>query len=232
MATPTRQPAKLNPEACCSVSKLDEHQREIAVILFSLPEATHYALAGGAALIAHGTIERPTRDLDAFIEAQPTNPAGDVAPLLQALLAGLRSHGWDPEIIREHQTFARLVAEKHSAVVEIDLAVDSPRLFPTEVVDGLPMLSRQDLAARKILAILDRAEGRDFCDLEVLQILYTRPACIAWAQQLDTGLTTAAIARSFTNLERLDDKELPTPSPEETRRLFATWVQELSPADN
>ncbi len=213
------------------MSTLDTHQQEIAAILFSLPEADHYALAGGAALIAHKAIDRQTRDLDAFIEARPEKPPGDVTGLLHALIASLHQHGWEPTTIREHQTFARILAKKDAVVVEVDLAVDSPRLFPTEIVDGLPTLSRQDLAARKILAILDRAEGRDFTDLHALQNLYTRPACIEWAQQLDSGLTTNAIADAFTNIDRLDNDELPTPKPQDIRRLFTTWIEELRGAD-
>ncbi|MBX3287512.1 MAG: hypothetical protein KF703_19345, partial [Actinobacteria bacterium] len=68
--------------------------------------------------------------------------------------------GWAVKIDRELITFARFVVTRDGDAVEIDLAVDSPPLFPLEVVDGLPVLSGPDLAARKVLAILDRAEGR------------------------------------------------------------------------
>lgn len=46
------------------MSELDPAQTEIAHLLFGLPEAAGYALAGGGALIVNGTIERPTRDID------------------------------------------------------------------------------------------------------------------------------------------------------------------------
>ncbi len=211
------------------MSQLDPPQTEIAHVLFALPEADGYALAGGGALLATGTIERPTRDLDAFIEAKPTQPPGDVTPLAQALTAELESHGWTVEPIRTHQTFARLIASRHADAVEIDLAVDSPRLFPTTIIDGIPMLDSRDLAARKILATLDRAEGRDFTDLEALQHTHSRADIVTWTQQLDAGITHAAIATAFDQIQRLDDADLPTTNPTSTRQTFVAWATELNP---
>lgn len=47
-------------------------QLTAARLLFELPEARGFALAGGSALLALGTIDRPTRDIDAF--AAPRGP--------------------------------------------------------------------------------------------------------------------------------------------------------------
>lgn len=135
-------------------------QLQIAQLLFDLPEARGFALAGGSALLALGTIDRPTRDIDAFVAAKAETPPGDVGPLATALRDRLLADGWAVKIDRELITFARFVVTRDGDAVEIDLAVDSPPLFPLEVVDGLPVLSGPDLAARKVLAILDRAEGR------------------------------------------------------------------------
>jgi hypothetical protein len=41
-------------------------QEQVAAIIAGLDEAKDFALAGGAALIARGEIERRTRDLDFF----------------------------------------------------------------------------------------------------------------------------------------------------------------------
>ena len=97
------------------------------------------------------------------------------------------------------------------------MEIDSPRLFPIETIDDLPELAPQDLAARKILAIIDRAEGRDFTNL-ALQEQYGRDDCLSWAQQLDAGVTTKAIASAFGQLDRLDDSEQHRPG-NHTRRL-------------
>ena len=131
------------------MSHLDPAQLAIARVLFELPEAAGYALAGGGALVANGTIDRPTRDIDAFIEAQPTEPPGDVTPLKDALTTTLEANGWTIRPIREHQTFSRLHATRRDNAIEIDLAVDSPRLFPTAVIDNIPVLDPRDLAAAR-----------------------------------------------------------------------------------
>lgn len=87
------------------------------------------------------------------------------AALATAIEAALTERGWIVKVIRRHITFTRLLATIRDETIEIDLAVDSPLLFPIEHLDGRPTLAPQDLAARKILAILDRAEGHDFTDL-------------------------------------------------------------------
>ena len=51
-------------------------QRDLARLLFSLPEAAGYALAGGAALVVQQIVDRDTRDLDAFIAATPGPASG------------------------------------------------------------------------------------------------------------------------------------------------------------
>lgn len=150
--------------------------------------------------------------------------------LAEQLQNALNARDWSVDVIRQHQTFTRLLATKNDDNVEIDLAVDSPPLFPIEIVDGLPLLAAQDLAARKILAIIDRAEGRDFTDLDALQKQYGQSSCIDWAQQLDPGLTTSVIADAFGKISRLDDTELPTPEPDTIRTSFANWIHDLGSA--
>lgn len=215
------------------MSRFSDRQLEVARLLFALPEAEGFTLAGGSALLARGAIDRPTRDIDAFVAAKADSPPGDVGPLVDALRAALRERRWTVAIDRELTTFARLVAVRGDQSVEIDLAVDSPPLFPVEIVDGLPVLSGQDLAARKVLAILDRAEGRDFTDLRALAERYTRGDCVQWAQDLDDGVRRGDIAAAFDNLTRLDDDELPCPPADvaELRAWYDRWRADLSDLD-
>lgn len=216
------------------MSGLSDGQLAVARLLFSLPEAEGFALGGGAALLALGAIDRPTRDIDAFVASQPATPPGDVGPLALALQTGLARIGWTVAVARQHVTFTRLVATMGEVTVEIDLAVDSPPLFPTEFVLGLPVLAGQDLAAHKILAVLDRAEGRDYTDLRALADRYSPSECIRWAQELDSGISTVDIAIAFDKLNRLEDDELPCEHTEvpEVRSWFAGWAADLLQDDN
>jgi hypothetical protein len=176
-------------------------------------------------------VDRLTRDVDAFIAAEPGNPPGDVRPLAASFTAALAAEGWTVVLVRDHVTFARLLATLDRETIEVDLAVDSPPLFPLQRVDDIPALTAEDLAARKILAILDRTEGRDFTDLWALSTRLGRPECIAWAQQLDSGVSEHDIADAFDRLKRLGDDELPCDEAQRApvRRWFAEWTQELHP---
>lgn len=211
------------------MSGLTDVQQEVARTLFGLSESAGFALAGGSALVALGVIDLPTRDLDAFTAAQAGDPPGDVGPLAKAFNAALVGAGWDVEAARRHPTFVRLVASRDRDSIEVDLAVDSPPIFPVEVVDGIPTLAPQDLAARKVVAILDRAEGRDFTDLWTLAREYGKAETIAWARQLDDGVTASQIAAAFDQLARLRYDELPCDSPERpiVREWFTTWSEQL-----
>ncbi len=73
------------------------------------------------------------------------------------------------------------------------------RVSPLRQVDGIPALTAEDLAARKILAILDRTEGRDFTDLRALSPRLGRAQCVGWAQQLDSGVSEHAVSPTLSH---------------------------------
>ena len=56
---------------------------------------------------------------------------------------------------------------------ELDLASDA-RLFPADQGPGFQILSAEELAADKLLAVFGRAEARDFVDLEALEDRFGR----------------------------------------------------------
>ena len=78
------------------MNSLDPPQLEIAHILFELPAARDFALAGDSALLALGAIDRPTRDIDAFVAVRPGPTPGDVRPLAADLIHALLTAGWKP----------------------------------------------------------------------------------------------------------------------------------------
>lgn len=211
------------------MNRLTELQHDLALVLFRLPEATGYAMAGGAALIALGIVDRQTRDLDAFASARPTDPPGDVGPLTTALRHALMEVGWTVDIVRQQTTFTRLVVEHVGNTTEIDLAIDSPPMFPLEYVDGIPTLGTRDLAARKVLALVDRAEGRDFTDLWHLSHELGRHDFVRLAGDLDAGVDAEQVVRAIRHLERLTDDELPCDPAERDaiRRWFSEWSDEI-----
>ena len=211
------------------MSHLPPVQRELAHLLFSLPEAAGYALAGGAALVVQHIVDRETRDLDAFIAATPGLSPGTVDLLADAFTAAAQRAGWSLQIIRRHPTFCRFIAARTDDTVELDLAVDLPLLEPPRVIDGIPVLTPLDLAARKVLAIVDRLEARDYTDLHALAHLVGQQTCIDSALAMDAGLSVNAIAEAFERIDRIADHRYPDRAvePATARRYFTTWTREL-----
>jgi Nucleotidyl transferase AbiEii toxin, Type IV TA system len=76
---------------------LSDLQLRVARIIAGLTEAEGFALAGGAALIVHGDVERATRDLDFFgTTPDAVNrlvPAAELALQQVGFQAGFRSGG-------------------------------------------------------------------------------------------------------------------------------------------
>ncbi len=211
------------------MSELQPVQRDLARLLFSLPEAAGYALAGGAALVVQQIVDRDTRDLDAFIAATP-GPTPDTVDLLaDAFTEAAQRAGWSLETIRRHPTFCRFILHRDDDIVELDLAVDSPLLEPPRAIDGIPVLTPRDLAARKVLAIIDRLEARDYTDLYALAHLVGHQICIDSALSMDAGLSISAIAEAFERVDRLPDDRFPDRSTDvaTTRRFFTTWSHDL-----
>jgi hypothetical protein len=204
-------------------------QRDLARLLFSLPEAAGYALAGGAALVVQQIVDRDTRDLDAFIAAAPGPTPGTVDLLADAFTEAAQRAGWTLQTIRRHPTFCRFILGRDDDTVELDLAVDSPLLEPPTAIDGIPVLTPLDLAARKVLAVVDRLEARDYTDLHALAQLVGQQTCIDSALTMDAGLSVSAIAEAFERIDRIAENRYPESATDAatTRRYFTTWAHEL-----
>ena len=134
-------------------------QERVAHIVAELPEARDFALAGGAALIIRGDIDRRTRDLDFF---GPSAVAVD--RLVPAAERALLADGLAVERIVDHPGFTRLVVSGGSDQTEVDFGSDA-RLFGVEERLGIRLLSGEELAVDRLLALFGRAEARDFVDL-------------------------------------------------------------------
>jgi len=119
-------------------------QEQVAEIIAGLEEAADFALAGGAALIVRGDVQRHTRDLDFF----GLTPAA-VDRLVPAVDRALREAGLVVHHIQVNPGFARLIVESGDDRTEVDLAADA-RLFPAEPGQPAPLLSGQELAVDKL----------------------------------------------------------------------------------
>ncbi len=209
-------------------SVIDDLRIEVTALFFALPASAGYAVGGGMAALAHGIIDRPTDDIDLFAD-----PRADVARPIDAadaLATAVEANGWVVEWVRRFESYARLKVESSDGSVLIDVALDTTELPPTVTVLG-PTLAAEDVAVRKLIALFDRAEARDFVDFFAFSQWHDRDALLQQALRRDAGLESGQLADRLLRItEVLEATALPATYQdrfEEIRRFYAAWRIEL-----
>jgi hypothetical protein len=194
-------------------------QVQVAGIIGGLKEAEDFALAGGAALIVRGVIDRRTRDLDFFGLS-----ATAVDRLIPVAEHALRDAGLEVERVLSGTGFARLIVEGDGDRTEVDLASDA-RLFPAEQGHSFLLLSSEELAVDKVLAVFGRAEARDFVDLMAIEGRFGLDRLFELAVEKDRGFTPRLFADMTGRFPRLRREEFPIDDAryEQLERAVRTW---------
>lgn len=168
-----------------------DEQHEVAGILLAATERFGFVLAGGYAIALHGVGRRPSEDVDIFTNV--ADPADFTAAVDLAAVA-LQASGWQTEVTRRGDTFARVLASRGDSRVDVDMGVDYRERPPARMEIG-PVLSFRDAAGSKMAALYGRGEVRDY--LDVYEVLHSgrvsRSQLLAWgdtreAQPMDRGL--------------------------------------------
>jgi hypothetical protein len=208
---------------------LTAFQIAVAELFFSLPESDGFLLAGGAALAAQQLTARPTRDLDLFTRSGRSS----VPAARDAFVRVARDRGWSVRVVRDSETFCRLLIRAAEDLL-IDLALDSPPTQQPATSPAGPTFALEELAARKLIALFDRAEARDFADVYTLVNRYNPNLLLHHATQIDPGLDPAALATMIGALDRFTDDEIPVdPSKVDAlRTFFREWRQQLISDNN
>jgi hypothetical protein len=208
---------------------LTDLQRLVLGLFFGLPESDGFVLAGGAALIATGLTERPTQDVDLF----GSDLAAGIAGAANALEAACLDRGWAVERIRDAKTFRRLVVRRSHDGLLVDLAVDSPPLGPPAITAVGPTYPPDELAARKLLALFDRAEARDFVDVHALSERMDLAALLHLCAQLDGGFTPSLLAEMLATHHRFTDEDFAElgGDPPRLRGFVDQWQSQLGSRD-
>jgi len=203
---------------------LTHFQVQVARLFFSLPEAAGFLLAGGAGLVAQHLTTRPTQDLDFFTRVGGTG----VPAARDAFEAAVHDRGWTIERIRDEATFCRLVVHGNEDLL-VDLALDSPPGHAATASLIGPTFAPRELAARKVVALFDRAEARDFADVFELSAHFSKEDLLAEASEVDRGFDRHIFAQMLRSLARFNDADLPAPEAHiaSMRDFFATWADQL-----
>jgi hypothetical protein len=114
--------------------------------------------------------------------------------------------------------------------VIVDLAIDAPAGRPPVVSIVGPTFDPEELAGRKLIALFDRAEARDFADIYTLAQRFGRGVLLERAAEVDLGFDLAVLATMFRSLDRFSDDELPVEPADvvAVRTYFRDWADELS----
>jgi hypothetical protein len=184
-----------------SAGVLTEYQLEVAGVVSNVTGSKGFALAGGAALIIQGVVDRPTGDLDFF--ARESNAVNRVCPDVES---ALRSTGMTVTRLVDAAGFIRLHVSRDNESCEVDLGHDT-RLDPEVQTSIGPAVSIEELAADKTLALFGRAEARDFVDVFALAKLLGEDRLCELAAHKDRGFTQRHFAEALGAFSRLDREE-------------------------
>lgn len=209
---------------------LDPLQERIARTALALPQSRTLALAGGGAMIVHGFVTRPTRDIDLFTEVDDHEARQVVAALRQELEEqGLVTHNTERPPL-DHRFVA--VDSTTGAECTVEVFADGGRLYDRVTLDIGPVLHPDDLAADKMLALWGRARPRDFFDVAALIDCYGHDRLLELAGAKDSGFTLETFIDALRAIARLSSADWAEDgiNSDDAQRLridFHTWRSQL-----
>jgi hypothetical protein len=219
---------------------INELQREVAIIALRAAARNGFALAGGNALIAHGIIDRPTDDVDLFSD-QETGVAAAADAVESALaeagfLAERRDRPGGLEDVFEGmgEGLAEwIITAPGGQQTMLQMAYFDRARGPVTMDVG-PVLDLEDVAAGKAVALVSRAEPRDYVDTAAALERYTVDQLIDMAKRLDPGLRDRDFADAGRHLDRMPDRLFAryVRDQQDVARLrerFASWPRNASP---
>lgn len=130
--------------------------------------------------------------------------------------------------VRDAASFCRLVVSGPEDLL-VDLAIDAPPSMPPAASVAGPTFALEELAGRKVIALFDRAEARDFVDVYVLAQRFPKESLLARAAKIDAGFDPAVFADMLDAIARFADRDFPCDDQEVpvVREFFGRWAVEL-----
>lgn len=184
--------------------RLSRTQRRAAIVIGEVLGPHGFALAGGAALHAHGIGGRPTDDLDSF-----TGSSAELPSSFDLAIEALAGAGFGVEVERRYESFCRLVVSSgrmNRRSFRVDLGLDTI-MWETVMTPLGPTLSVRELGANKVLAAFGRNETRDIYDLERIAaagVPIRQMVADAAAKDagFDADILSEMVSRTLTRMER------------------------------
>lgn len=162
-------------------------QTRVAFLALHLPAAEGFVLAGGGAMLAHGLVDRPTHYLDLF-----SADAAALPPLAAALTRALDAAGMTVTSGHTAPGYQQLTVAVGDETVLVELANDV-RMWPAKILAVGSVLSIEELAADKTLALFGRAEPRDLVDVAALAATLGADRLLEFASAKDADFDQAVL---------------------------------------
>ncbi len=112
---------------------------------------------------------------------------------MPVVVDAVQNAGLQVERVLENAGFIRLLITSEDDRTELDLGSDA-RIFPVDRGPGFPLLSGEELAVDKVLAIFGRVEPRDFVDLAAVVDRYGLDRLFELAADKDRGFNPGVFA--------------------------------------
>lgn len=202
---------------------LNKFQREIIAVVTEATSRERFALAGGAALMAKGLVDRETQDLDFF--AREPEAVGRV---VESVEAALHSADMVTHRVIEAAHFVRIEIVRGEDHSELDLGHDSG-IRPQELSPFGPILATEELAADKTLGIVRACRSRRFIDVYVLARHFGERMLWELVAEKDAGFDRSRLAEALRSLGRLDREqfEVDDEAYEKMGQWTRAWAHDL-----
>ncbi len=215
---------------------IDPFHESVVRVALQVADRYGFVLGGGLALILHGKMQRPTEDIDLFgpESASVTAAAAAVRRALRQAGVRVRQVPTDTELHRVIDGMDDFMAEMvafpgpgEQGAVRISLGHLDRTQTPVVLEVG-PVMAMADLIAWKVVALVSRAEVRDFVDVSVFLADHDVASLLGLARRVDPALEDEDVARAGSRLDETPDRVfgpygLGPPEVDRLRERFATW---------
>lgn len=189
---------------------IDPFHERVATVALAVAEKYGFVLGGGLALIAHGTVTRPTSDIDLFGPETASVVAAADAVRAGLVAAGIRVERvpYDSVITGLDQHMVEMVAfrdDTDTDGVALSLSPLDRSRRPVMLSIG-PVMDLRDLVAYKVAALVTRGEVRDFVDVAVFLADQSPRELLALARRVDPALDDEDVVAVGRRLDRTPDR--------------------------
>lgn len=175
--------------------------------LFKGSDKYDFYLGGGTALSVFYLEHRLSDDIDLFTDLP--KPLEDTLSLRYRIDTIAKSLNCFLTVVDESNYHCRYNLEKGDYILRIDFACDPcRRLRQVELIQGIPVISKDDIAANKIRLVSSRRDVKDFIDLFFLNKNgYSNKNMISLAREKDPQIDIYKVKRGLERFIEVYEKQ-------------------------